>query len=66
MEKCEFLKASVFFAALLITAFFLNDKFSKAVRVIAFNEGESESGAKISLLAMTLACLLWTVYFFCF
>ena len=39
------MKTFVFFIALLLSIYFVNDKFSKGVRVIAFSEGETENGA---------------------
>jgi hypothetical protein len=57
------MKTFVFFIALLLSIFFVNDKFSKGVRVIAFNEGETENGAKISFMLMVVVALAWTVFF---
>ena len=39
------LKAIITFLAVASTVFFVNDKFSKAVRVIAFSESESKNSA---------------------
>jgi hypothetical protein len=57
------MKTFVFFIALLLSIFFVNDKFSKGVRVIAFNEGETENGAKISFILMVVVALGWTLFF---
>lgn len=57
------MKIFVFFIALLISIYFVNDKFSKAVRVIAFSEGEPENGAKISFILMIAVAISWTVFF---
>jgi hypothetical protein len=57
------MKTFVFFIALLLSIFFVNDKFSKGVRVIAFSEGETENGAKISFMLMVVVALAWTVFF---
>ena len=57
------MKTFIFFIALLITLFFVNDKFSKGVRVIAFNEDETKSGAIISFLLMILVAAAWTIFF---
>ena len=53
----------VFFIALLLSIYFVNDKFSKGVRVIAFNESESEHSAIISFILMIAIALLWTLFF---
>ncbi len=53
----------VFFISLLLTLFFLNDKFSKAVRVMAFAEGESENSARKSFILMVLIAIAWTIFF---
>ena len=57
------MKTFVFFIALLLSIFFVNDKFIKGVRVIAFNEGETENGAKISFILMVVVALGWTLFF---
>jgi hypothetical protein len=57
------MKAFVLFVAIAFTVFFINDKFSKAVRVIAFNEDESKNGAIISFLMMIVIIVAWTVFF---
>ena len=41
------MKTFVLFIAIAFTVFFINDKFSKAVRVIAYSEGDSMNGAII-------------------
>ena len=57
------MKTFVLFIAIAFTVFFINDKFSKAVRVIAFNEDESKNGAVISFLMMIVIIVAWTVFF---
>jgi hypothetical protein len=57
------MKTTVFFIALLLTMFFVNDKYSKGIRVVAFGEGESENGAKISFVLMILVAIAWTLFF---
>ena len=57
------MKTFVFFIALLLSIYFVNDKFSKGVRVIAFSEGETENGAKISFMMMIVIAIAWTVFF---
>lgn len=57
------MKTVVFFIALLLSIYFVNDKFSKGVRVIAFSEGETENGAKISFMMMIVIAIAWTVFF---
>lgn len=53
----------VLFTAIALTVFFINDKFSTAVRVIAFKESESEKNAKYSFLMMLGIIITWTIYF---
>lgn len=60
------MKTFVLFIAIAFTVFFINDKFSKAVRVIAFSEGESKNGAIISFLMMIVIIIAWTIFFSCF
>lgn len=57
------MKALVLFIAIASTVFFLNDKFSKAVRVIAFQESEDKKGAEISFYVMIVIIIAWTIYF---
>jgi hypothetical protein len=57
------MKTFIFFIALLLSIYFVNDKFSKGVRVIAFSEGETENGAKISFMMMIVIAIAWTVFF---
>ena len=57
------MKTVVFFIALLLSIYFVNDKFSKGVRVIAFSEGETDNGAKISFMMMIVIAIAWTVFF---
>lgn len=59
-------KALVLFIAISFTVFFINDKFSKAVRVIAFSEDESKNGAIISFIMMWIIIIAWTIYFSAF
>ena len=56
-------KIIVFFIALLLTVFFVNDKFSKSVRVIAFNEDETEKGAIISFILMVVVAIAWAIFY---
>lgn len=57
------MKTFIFFLALLITLFFVNDKFSQGVRVIAFNEDETKTGAILSFILMVLVAIAWTIFF---
>jgi hypothetical protein len=57
------MKTIVFFIALLLSIFFVNDKFSKGVRVIAFSEGETENSGKISFILMVVVAIAWTLFF---
>jgi hypothetical protein len=65
-SKFNKMKTFVLFIAIAFTVFFINDKFSKAVRVIAFNEDESKNGAIISFLMMIVIIIAWTIFFSCF
>ena len=49
--------------AIASTVFFINYKFSNAVRVIAFKEDESENSAKVSFITMIIMIISWTLYF---
>lgn len=57
------MKTLILFIAIAFTVYFINDKFSKAVRVIAFKEDESKNGAKISFLMMIVIIVAWTIFF---
>ena len=57
------MRTFVLFIAIAFTVFFINDKFSKAVRVIAFNESETKGSAIISFIMMVIIIIAWTVYF---
>ena len=57
------IKIFIFFVALLLSFYFVNDKFSKAVRVIAFSESETEKGAKISFIVMIVVAIAWTIFY---
>ena len=60
------IKAIVLFIAIAFTVFFINDKFSKAVRVIAFSEDETKNSAIYSFIMMMVIIIAWTIYFSCF
>lgn len=57
------MKTLILFLTIGSTVFFINDKFSKAVRVIAFKEDETKSGAIVSFITMLLVIILWTIFF---
>lgn len=57
------MKTFIFFIALLLSIYFVNDKFSKAVRVIAFNEDETKSGAIVSFILMIVVAIAWMIFF---
>lgn len=48
--------------AVATTVFFINDKISKGVRVIAFGESESEKSAIYSFIMMCIIIISWTIY----
>ncbi len=60
------MKILMFFIALFLSIFFVNDKFSKGIRVIAFSEGETENSAIISFILMVAVALAWTLFFVMF
>jgi len=53
----------LFFLALELTLVFINNKFSSAIRAIAFNEEETENDAKLSLSLMLLSAMLWALFY---
>ena len=57
------MKTFTLFIAIAFTVFFINDKFSKAVRVIAFNEDETKYSAIYSFIMMIIIIISWTIYF---
>ena len=57
------IKISILFLSIFISLFFVNYKFSKTVRIFAFNEEETPKEAILSFLTMGLVALLWTIYF---
>jgi hypothetical protein len=57
------MKTLILFIAIASTVFFINDKFSKAVRVIAFHEDETEKSAIVSFIMMIVIIVVWTIYF---
>ena len=57
------MKTFILFIAIAFTVFFANDKFSKAVRVIAFKEDETKRSAIVSFIMMIIIIIAWTIYF---
>lgn len=57
------LKIILLFIAIGFTVFSVNYKFSKAVRVIAYNEEETRAGAYADIFLMLGITVLWTLYF---
>lgn len=56
------IKLIITFIAVATTVFFINDKFSKAIRVIAFSESEPKNGAIYSFIMMCIIIIAWTLY----
>lgn len=56
------IKLLITFIAVATTVFFINDKFSKAIRVIAFSESESKNSAIYSFIMMCIIIIAWTAY----
>jgi hypothetical protein len=57
------LKIILLFIAIGFTVFSVNYKFSKAVRLIAYNEEETQAGAYADIFLMLGITILWTLYF---
>lgn len=57
------MKSVIFFIALLLSIYFVNDKFSKGIRVIAFNEDETKKSAITSFILMIVIAIMWTIFF---
>lgn len=51
------------FIAIASTVYFLNWKFSSAVRIIAFGENEPKIEALASFVLMWIVIISWTIYF---
>ena len=60
------MKTIILFLALLSSLYFVNYKYSTAIRIFAYNEEESEKNFAFSLICMCLMALFWTLYFECF
>ena len=57
------MKFIILFLAILSSVFFLNYKYSKGIRIIAFNEQETPKEAVWAFVNMVLVAILWSVYF---
>ena len=51
------------FICIASTVFFINMKFSSAIRIIAFQENEPQSEAIISFILMWVIIISWSLYF---
>lgn len=51
------------FICIASTVFFINMKFSSAIRIIAFQESQSQGEAIISFILMWFVIISWSVYF---
>lgn len=51
------------FIAIASTVYFLNWKFSSAIRIIAFGENEPKGEAIASFILMWVVIISWTLYF---
>jgi len=56
------MKLLLSFIAIASTVFFLNYKFTKAVRIIAFGEEETKSEARLLMSIMLIIIVSWTLY----
>lgn len=57
------MKIAILFLSILMSLYFVNYKFSKAIRIMAFNEEETEKAAFFSFCNMILVAILWTIFF---
>jgi hypothetical protein len=57
------IEVSLLFLAIGFTVFSVNYKFSKAVRLIAYHEEETQAGAYADIFLMIGITVLWTIYF---
>jgi hypothetical protein len=57
------MKSLIMFIAITITLFFLNMKFSQAIRIMAYGEIEPKNEAVASFVLMIVVSILWTIYF---
>lgn len=57
------MKTLILFITILSTLFFLNMKFSQAVRIMAYGEVEPKKEAVASFILMIAVSILWTIYF---
>lgn len=57
------IKILVFFISLLLTAIFLNMKFSQSVRILAYGEVEPKKEAIISFVLMIVIVIFWTIFY---
>lgn len=56
-------KIIIFFLALSSTAWFLNAKFSQAVRVIAFQEQEPKNEAIANIILLFVCVCFWVAFY---
>lgn len=54
----------VFTLALLFTVLYFDYKFSKAVRIIVFNEREDNLGAWFDIVTKFVSVILWGVFYY--
>ena len=57
------MKFIVLFLAILSSVFFFNYKYSKGIRIMAFNEEESPKEATWAFVNMVVVAVLWSIYF---
>ncbi len=57
------IKILFFFISLLLTAIFLNMKFSQSVRILAYGEVEPKKEAIISFVLMIVIVVFWTIFY---
>lgn len=56
------LKILIAFIAVLSTVFFINYKYTKGIRIIAYQEEETVKEAWFQMFVMAIIIISWTIY----
>lgn len=54
------------FIAVASTVFFINYKYTKGIRIMAYGEEETTKEAKFQMFMMGVIIVAWTIYLFLF
>ena len=57
------MKTLILFLSIIVSLFFINMKFSQAIRILAYGEVEPKKEAVASFMLMIIASIMWTIYF---